>query len=54
MKQRGYYGNFGGAFLPEILISTFDELESHFSNVKQDPQFWKEYQKHLVLSFQNL
>jgi len=44
MKQRGYYGNFGGAFLPEILISTFDELESHFSNVKQDPQFWKEYQ----------
>ena len=43
MKNRGYYGEFGGAFLPEILISTFDELESHFLKIKEDPAFWQEY-----------
>ncbi len=44
MKNRGYYGNYGGAFLPEILVATFDELEAQFEKIKQDPSFWKEYE----------
>ena len=44
MKNRGYYGNYGGAFLPEILVATFDELEKEFEKIKQDPAFWKEYE----------
>ncbi len=44
MKNRGYYGNYGGAFLPEILVATFDELEAAFETVKQDPDFWKAYE----------
>jgi len=44
MKNRGYYGNYGGAFLPEILVATFDELESQFEKIKNDPSFWKEYE----------
>jgi tryptophan synthase beta chain len=43
MKNRGYYGKFGGAFLPEILVATFDELETAFEDLKADPAFWDEY-----------
>jgi len=45
MHKRGYYQGFGGAFLPEILTATFDELESVFETAKADPQFWPAYQK---------
>ncbi len=44
MKNRGYYGDFGGAFLPEILIPTFDQLETAFEAAKADPVFWEAYQ----------
>ncbi|OGP50756.1 MAG: tryptophan synthase subunit beta [Deltaproteobacteria bacterium RBG_13_43_22] len=43
MKNRGYYGEFGGAFIPEILVATFDELVDAFEKAKNDPSFWKEY-----------
>ncbi len=43
MIERGYYEGFGGAYLPEILVATFDELEERFNEVKTDPAFWKEY-----------
>ncbi|MFH1241338.1 MAG: tryptophan synthase subunit beta [Pseudomonadota bacterium] len=43
MIDRGYYGEFGGAFIPEILISTFDELVDAFEKAKADPDFWHEY-----------
>lgn len=44
MDQRGYYQQFGGAFLPEILTATFDELETIFKAVKDDPEFWRRYE----------
>lgn len=44
MIDRGYYSGFGGAFLPEILVATFDELETVFRQAKADPEFWLEYQ----------
>jgi tryptophan synthase beta chain len=44
MKNRGYYGNYGGAFLPEILVATFDALEIEFEKIKNDPLFWKAYE----------
>lgn len=43
MDSRGYYEGFGGAYLPEILVATFDELEATFRQAKQDSDFWKEY-----------
>ena len=43
MKDRGYYEGFGGAYLPEILIATFDELVDTFQTAKNDPGFWREY-----------
>ena len=45
MDNRGYYNGFGGAFLPEILIATFDELEATFEAAKADPDFWPRYEK---------
>ena len=45
MINRGYYGNFGGAFLPEILVATFDELEKVYNDAKNDPIFWHDYEQ---------
>ena len=42
--ERGYYGEFGGAYLPEILVATFDELETAFAAAQADPAFWREYE----------
>ena len=44
MHNRGYYDRFGGAYLPEILTATFDELEAVFEAAKADPDFWAQYQ----------
>ena len=44
MDHRGYYGTFGGAFIPEVLVSTFEELIAAFETAKADPFFWQEYE----------
>jgi tryptophan synthase beta chain len=38
-----YYGAFGGAYIPEILVSTFEQLVNAFEEAKKDPKFWNEY-----------
>jgi tryptophan synthase beta chain len=43
MIRTRYYGGFGGAFIPEILVSTFDQLVTAFEEAKADPAFWREY-----------
>ncbi|MCP4683382.1 MAG: tryptophan synthase subunit beta, partial [Desulfobacterales bacterium] len=45
MIDRRYYGRFGGAFIPEILVSTFEQLSQAFDEAKDDPSFWKEYEE---------
>jgi tryptophan synthase beta chain len=34
---------FGGAYIPEILVGTFEQLTDAFENAKKDPAFWQEY-----------
>lgn len=41
--REGYYGAYGGSFLPEILRTTIDELGACFRACKNDPSFWQEY-----------
>lgn len=36
---RGYYGQYGGKFVPEILIPAIQELEQEFNRAKDDPNF---------------
>ena len=45
MRNRGYYSQFGGAYIPEILVATFDELEEKFDEAQNDPAFWESYEK---------
>jgi len=44
MLKTRYYGEFGGAYIPEILVSTFEQLVAAFEDAKADPGFWKEYE----------
>ncbi len=44
MKHRGYYGPYGGAFIPEVLVATFDQLTRAFEEAKNDPAFWTAYE----------
>lgn len=41
--REGYYGKFGGTFLPEILHATIEELTACFRECKNDPAFWDEF-----------
>jgi len=43
MKRKGFFGNWGGAFIPEVLHQTFQELEQEYRKAKDDPAFWQEY-----------
>ncbi|MBN1106673.1 MAG: tryptophan synthase subunit beta [Deltaproteobacteria bacterium] len=42
-NDRGYYGEFGGMFIPEILAATFERLRAAFEEARNDPAFWKDY-----------
>jgi tryptophan synthase beta chain len=39
----GYFGQFGGRFVPETLVPALDELETAYKRVKYDPSFWAEF-----------
>jgi tryptophan synthase beta chain len=41
--ERGYFQGFGGAYIPEILHATFEELTLAFEAARSDPSFWAEY-----------
>ena len=41
--REGYYGEFGGAFVPEILHETLAELRAAFDEARRDPAFWPSY-----------
>lgn len=40
--ERGYYGDFGGRFVPETIIPALDELEAEYQKVMADPAFQAE------------
>jgi len=45
MVKPGYHGRFGGAFIPETLGATLEQLTVAFGEVKKDPNFWAAYLK---------
>ncbi|HLR15962.1 MAG TPA: tryptophan synthase subunit beta [Bacillota bacterium] len=50
-NEKGKFGEFGGKFVPEILIPALKELEEAYEDAKQDPLFIHEkeaYMKHYV------
>lgn len=41
--QGPYWGQFGGRYVPEALITALDELERIYNEAKADPEFHKEF-----------
>ncbi len=41
--REGFYGEYGGAYIPEILHETLAELTRAFEDARRDPAFWREY-----------
>lgn len=44
IDENGYYGNYGGAYIPEMLYPNVEELKSKYLEIMNDPSFQKEYQ----------
>ncbi len=42
--QNGYYGEFGGAFVPEMLYPNVEELQNNYLNIIESEEFQAEYQ----------
>ena len=40
--ERGYFGAYGGKFVPETLMSALEELEGTYREAQGDPAFWHE------------
>ncbi|MFT0716485.1 tryptophan synthase subunit beta [Flagellimonas lutimaris] len=41
--ERGYYGDFGGAFIPEMLYPNCEELRQNYLNIMEEPSFKEEF-----------
>lgn len=46
-KAQGYFGPYGGRYVPEILISALDELERNYVKTKNDKKFQEELSYYL-------
>lgn len=43
VNEKGYYGEFGGAFIPEMLYPNVEELRQKYLKVMAEPDFKKEF-----------
>ncbi|MGY5452958.1 tryptophan synthase subunit beta [Agarivorans sp. MS3-6] len=49
-KLNSYFGEFGGQFVPQILVPALDQLEQAFIDAQQDPEFLEEF-NHLLTEY---
>ena len=47
-NKKGYFGQYGGQFVPETLMTPLKELEDAYEKVKQDPTFYEELNNYLT------
>ena len=45
--KQGYFGDFGGKYVPETLMSALEELEGEYHKAQKDPKFKKELNYYL-------
>lgn len=45
VDENGYYGNFGGAFIPEMLYPNVEELRANYLNIISAPAFKKQFEQ---------
>jgi tryptophan synthase beta chain len=46
--RRGYFGPFGGQYVPEVLMAALEELDAAYRKVRRDPSFRKELKRQLA------
>ena len=44
IDEKGYYGSFGGAFIPEMMHKNVSELQEKYLEIIQSPEFIKEFE----------
>jgi len=44
IDERGYFGDYGGQFVPETLMPVLDELSQAYRKAKDDKAFWREFE----------
>jgi len=44
-QQSGYFGDFGGMFVPEILVPALEQLERAFYDAINDESFMPEFSR---------
>ncbi|QBR90883.1 tryptophan synthase subunit beta [Nocardioides euryhalodurans] len=42
--ERGYFGQWGGRFMPEALVAALDELDAAWQDAKADPGFQRDFE----------
>ncbi|OGH14752.1 MAG: tryptophan synthase subunit beta [Candidatus Levybacteria bacterium RIFCSPHIGHO2_01_FULL_38_26] len=47
MQNKGHFGQFGGRYVPEMLIPALEELEKSYFKAKKDKEFQKKFSYHL-------
>jgi tryptophan synthase beta chain len=45
VNEKGYYGRFGGAYIPEMLYPNVEELRENYLNIISKPEFQKEFKQ---------
>lgn len=45
VDEKGYYGEFGGAYIPEMLYPNVEELRSRYLEIMRDDSFQKEFKQ---------
>lgn len=45
VDENGYYGNFGGAFIPEMLYPNVEELRASYLNIISTPAFKEQFEQ---------
>lgn len=45
VNNKGYYGEFGGAFIPEMLYPNVEELRQSYLKIMAEPDFQKEFKQ---------
>ncbi len=43
VDKKGFYGKYGGAFVPEMLFPNLDELEKNYNKIINDKEFQNDY-----------
>ena len=41
ISSKGYYGSFGGAYIPEMLLHNIEELKENYLKIINDKSFTK-------------